>query len=222
MKHTNIKAVLFDFDGTLVNTEEISQKLYPSVYKHFGFKISKAQGLLLRSTGYPLKDQLYAKWYGKAMTKEVKAKLWDYFINTFDQYIAKHPIKLKQGTIDIFKYLKDKNIPIVIVSATAKDRIIKQMKQLDIYKYVSLIVSTFSVRLGKPNPDVYLYALKQLKLKAKDVIAVEDSPNGVISACRAKISTIMVPDLTYPTLKLRKAYKFKTVKCLSGIKKFVK
>lgn len=222
MKHTNIKAVLFDYDGTLVNTEEISQKLYPSVYKHFGFKITKAQGLLLRSAGYPLKDQLYAKWYGKAMTKEVKTKLWDYFIKEFDKYISKHPIKLKKGAIDILSYLKRKNIPIVIVSATAKERIEDQMKHLGIYKYVSLIFSTFNVKFGKPRPDVYLYTLKQLKLKAKDVIAVEDSPNGVISASLVGIDTIMVPDLTYPTKQLKQTCKFKTVKCLSGIKKFVK
>ena len=57
---------------------------------------------------------------------------------------------------------------------------------------------------GKPSPDIYLYACKQLGLSPKQCMAVEDSPNGVLSAYRAGCKVVMVPDQTQPDVELKK------------------
>ena len=77
-----------------------------------------------------------------------------------------------------------------------------------------------TVENGKPEPDVYLYACEQIGEKPKDCIAVEDSPNGILSAYRAGLSVVMVPDLAEPdeeTAKLLYA-KFDT---LAGLKTII-
>ena len=58
------------------------------------------------------------------------------------------------------------------------------------------------VEWGKPKPDIYIYAAKQLGLEPQECIAVEDSPNGIISASDAGCLTVMVPDLTPPEKEL--------------------
>ena len=76
------------------------------------------------------------------------------------------------------------------------------------------------VEYGKPSPDIYEYACRQLKLLPEECMAVEDSPNGILSAYRAGLSVVMVPDLAEPdeeTAKLLYA-KFDT---LAGLKTII-
>ena len=72
------------------------------------------------------------------------------------------------------------------------------------------------VKEGKPSPDVYIYACEQLDRKPQDCIAVEDSPNGVLSAYRAGCKVIMVPDQTAPDEKLNSKL-FACVEIISDI-----
>lgn len=59
---------------------------------------------------------------------------------------------------------------------------------------------------GKPSPDIYLYACGQLGLAPEECMAVEDSPNGVLSAYRAGCKVVMVPDQTQPDAELKSVY----------------
>ena len=72
------------------------------------------------------------------------------------------------------------------------------------------------VKKGKPEPDIYLYACNMLKLKPSRCIAVEDSPNGVLSAYRADLKVIMIPDLTKATT-LDESRVFKVVSDLNEL-----
>lgn len=82
------------------------------------------------------------------------------------------------------------------------ERTTKFIDKLGIRKYFDKIISATIVKEGKPSPDVYLYACEQLDRKPQECIAVEDSPNGVLSAYRAGCRVIMVPDQTSPDAEL--------------------
>ena len=66
------------------------------------------------------------------------------------------------------------------------------------------MISATMVQEGKPSPDIYLYACEQLGRKPQDCMAVEDSPNGVLSAARAGCRVVMVPDQTDAEPELEK------------------
>ena len=68
--------------------------------------------------------------------------------------------------------------------------------------YFDRLISAIQVKEGKPSPDIYLYACEQLGVSPEDCIAVEDSPNGVLSAYRAGCKVVMVPDQTEPDEEL--------------------
>ena len=76
------------------------------------------------------------------------------------------------------------------------------------------------VKEGKPSPDIYLYACEQLGRKPQECIAVEDSPNGVLSAYRAGCKVVMVPDQTLPDEELRGKL-FACVETLPEIEKLI-
>ena len=99
---------------------------------------------------------------------------------------------------------------------TAKERLIKA----GVFGLFDKVISAHMVERGKPYPDVYLYAASALSLKPEECIAVEDSPNGVLSAYRAGCKTVMVPDLTEPDEDLKKLL-YGIAHDLTGLKEII-
>ena len=136
------------------------------------------------------------------------------------EHIEKNGIEKKPGVDEILDYLRAKKIKTAVATATDPERTRQYLTQIGIYDKFDQIVSATTVKNGKPEPDVYLYACEQIHEKPGDCIAVEDSPNGILSAYRAGLSVVMVPDLTEPdeeTAKLLYA-KFDT---LAGLKTII-
>ena len=75
---------------------------------------------------------------------------------------------------------------------------------MGLYGCFDKLISATMVKEGKPSPDIYLYACKQLGLRPEQCMAVEDSPNGVYSAFRAGCKVVMVPDQTEADEELQK------------------
>ena len=84
------------------------------------------------------------------------------------------------------------------------ERTERYLKQIGLYSYFDEIISATMVEHGKPAPDIYTFACAQLGLAPEECLAVEDSPNGVMSACRAGCQVAMVPDQTQPDDELKK------------------
>ena len=139
-----IQAVLFDMDGTLIDTEKYYRIFWPKALAACGYTMTDEQALTMRSLGRPFAPRQLKDWYGE----------------DFDYYVV-----------------RDKR---------------KEMMEETM------------VAEGKPSPDIYLYACRQLGLAPEECMAVEDSPNGVMSAYRAGCKVVMVPDQTQPDEKLKK------------------
>lgn len=90
-----------------------------------------------------------------------------------------------------------------MVTSSDFDRAMVYIRMLGIEDRFDTIVSASMVELGKPNPDVYLYAAEIIGENPEDCIAVEDSPNGVRSAYSAGCKVAMYPDLTEPDEEMR-------------------
>ena len=76
------------------------------------------------------------------------------------------------------------------------ERTNRYLKMLGIHEYFDKLISATMVAEGKPSPDIYLYACEQMERRPEECIAVEDSPNGVLSAYRAGCKVVLVPDQT--------------------------
>ncbi len=191
-----IKAVLFDLDGTLIDTEKYYRVCWKETLESFGYKVTDEQVLTLRSLGRPFAPDHIKKLVGDpdADYKAIRAKR----SKLMEEMIAREGIQLKKGAVELLEYLRSKEIITAVSTASDLDRTTRYLNQVGLYDYFDKLISATMVEYGKPAPDVYLYACKELGLAPSSCIAVEDSPNGVKSAHDAGCNVIMVPDQTEP------------------------
>ena len=113
-------------------------------------------------------------------------------------------IPLKPGAKEILIWLREQGILTALVTANTYSRAERYLKKIGLFELFDKLICADMVELGKPAPDSYAYACKELSLDPKETFAVEDSPNGVTSAYEAGCNVIMVPDLTQPDEELTK------------------
>jgi len=187
------KAVIFDLDGTLIDTEKYYRRVWPQALEHFGYHPTDEQALELRSLGRPFAPKKLKEWFGEDFDYDV---VRNYRKELFEKCIEEEGVKLKPGVKELLDELRAKNIIIAIATATDIERTQRYLDKVGIAEYFDKICSAANVKEGKPSPDVYIEACKQLKLDPAACFAVEDAPNGIKSAAAAGCRVIFVPDQT--------------------------
>lgn len=200
------KAVIFDMDGVLIDTEKWLNKFWCQAAAEAGFDMKKEHALAIRSL---------AGKYAEPYLKEIFGPEFSYWTirerrkELMKAHIAKHGIEKKEGVDELLDYLRVHNIPAAVATATDPVRTKQYLTSIGIYDKFERIICATMVENGKPKPDIYLYACEQMGEKPEDCVAVEDSPNGVRAAADAGLCTIMVPDLTEPDPETAKLIKGK-------------
>lgn len=196
-----IKAVIFDLDGTLIDTEKYFRINWPKAFEHFGYTMTDEQYLSIRSLGRPFIYSTLKEYSGDPNFDY--NKVLEYRSQLMEDSLSKNGIELKKGTEELLIYLKEKGIICAIATASPVERSQRYLEKTGILSYFDRIISARNMKEGKPSPDVYQYAVNELGLKPEECLAVEDSPNGVLSASRAGLKVIMVPDQTPVTDDIR-------------------
>ncbi len=196
-----IKALIFDMDGLMLDTERVKLKYRNMVKKDLG--LDYENDLLMSETfGKTSTEirQIYIDKYGKDYPFEEISKrsktLWK-------EHVNKYGVPVKKGLLDLLKYIKDNEYKIGVATSTYEDETKYLLKEANIIHYFDMIVTGDQVVHSKPYPDLYLKAAELLSISPEDCLALEDSPNGVNSAFRAGMKVIMVPDLIKPNGELK-------------------
>lgn len=189
-----INAVIFDLDGTLLDTEKYFRINWPKTFEHFGYTMTDQQYLSIRSLGRPFIYETLKAYSGDPdfNYEEVRS----YRSKLMEESLQQNGIELKKGAVHLLSHLKKKGIICAIATASPVDRSERYLKQTGILSYFDKIISARNMKEGKPSPDVYQFAVNELGLEPHECLAVEDSPNGVLSASRAGLKVVFVPDLT--------------------------
>ena len=196
-----IKAVLFDMDGTVTDTEKIYNKMWQKAAHDLGLAaFSNEDALYFRSLNRADAAAYIEEKYpdGPSWTA-----IHDLCVKLVRAEMDEHGVELKPGVHEILSVLKERGIRSAIVTATDLSRAIPQMERVGLRDAFDEIISAHEAKRGKPYPDPYLFACERIGFEPSECIAVEDSPNGCQSAIGAGCKTIMVPDLTEPDEKLR-------------------
>ena len=196
------KAVVFDMDGVITDTE----KLYRRFQLEEGLKRGVPEDVMIRAceriaggNKYTNKEP-FEKIVGRGID------YWEYrdkMIANLDAYIDENGVELKPGVKETLAYLKSKGIKIGLATSTVKDRAIGYLISHNIYDYFDKLIFGDMVEHGKPAPDIYLKACEELQVKPDEAIAVEDSINGIKSAGTAGLYPVMVIDLIQPNDEIK-------------------
>lgn len=192
---SQIQAVIFDMDGTLLDTEKHYIRIGLELTKEMGYPISREQLLTMRSLNRKFSKPMLLEQFGEGFD-------FEYFHATrrarLEEALKTYGIEKKPGADDILEALHERGIETAVATATNIERAELYLKEVELYDKFDKILSVSHVKYGKPRPDVYIEACRQLGRNPVECLAVEDSPNGVKSAYDAGVPVIFAPDLTQP------------------------
>lgn len=203
------EAVLFDLDGTLINTEIYYQRAYYEAGKALGYPLSKEQCLTLRSLDRRIADVYFEKLFGDPNAGEKLRK-------KRDELMLGTPVIAKKGAHELALELRKRGIPYCVCSASPFDVIAKNLAKAGLGEDYKTYYSARDVSFGKPAPDIYLSVCEKLAINPKNALAVEDTPNGFQSAYDAGLNVIFCVDMTEPD-DFIKEHAFKVVYSLYEI-----
>ena len=193
-----IKAVIFDMDGLMIDSERVTFEGYQQVLAKENLTMSEEKYKTL--LGKPVKavHDLFKEDYGPQYDV-------DQIIKDVHAYIAKRfeteGVPLKPGLVELLKYLKENNYKTIIATSSHRNRVDLIVKQAQIDQYFDDSICGDEVTKGKPNPEVFLKACQKLQVSPQDALVLEDSESGINAAYNADIKVIGIPDMKYPEEK---------------------
>lgn len=199
---SKIKAVIFDMDGLMFDTEKI----------YFASNSQTAKELEMEYS-----FETYSQFIGAGYNEEFGGmleifkdeELLERYYNRSGEIVLdallNGPVDKKEGLIEILDYLKAENIPAVVASSTHRELVNKLLDRLGVTEYFKDVVGGDEVPNAKPDPAIFNRAFEKTGILDKEnAIVLEDSKNGLLAANGAKIPAIWVPDLLEPTEELKK------------------
>lgn len=187
-----IKLVIFDVDGTLVDSEVVFVKAAIKNMEVNGYNIpmSAIMGIIGQN-----------RIAGRKLIESTQDDSFDYdkYIKDYEkirsEILENEPLKLKKGALNILNYCKEHNIKMAIATSTYKEKQVKVLTNLGIIDYFDYMVFGDEIINSKPAPDIYLKVYEHYNLDKDEMIIYEDSNNGILSGYNAGIKVVYIKDI---------------------------
>jgi len=195
-----MKAVVFDMDGVLFDTERVCEKAWLAVAEERG--LAGMKEVFPECIGLNANDsrRVVFRAYGEDFDYP---KFRVETGNRFRDYIEQYGLPVKTGAEELLKWLKANGWRVGLASSTKRPTVMGHLEQAGFTDYFSAVITGDMIEHSKPQPDIYLLACGQLGVEPKEAYAIEDSPNGIRAAHRAGMIPLMVPDMIEPDEELR-------------------
>lgn len=185
------KAVAFDLDGTLIDSEAFVQDAWFTAAPRFGIELTQAQFLSFVGKHRGATEELMLQYFGGDFPlKEFFADV----ATNFGDAVA----PLRAGVGELLEQLDGMGTPYAVVTSSGAPWVERHFKHHDLVRRFSAIVTRDDVENRKPHPEPYLRAARLLGHDPAEMLAIEDSPTGAMSAADAGMMTVVIPDLLQP------------------------
>lgn len=196
-----MRAVVFDMDGVLFDTERLCQDSWIQVAVKRGLPGMEEifpQCIGLNANG---SRRIVLEAYGEdfdydGFRAETSAWFWD--------NIDKNGLPVMSGAKPLLEWLKNNGWFLALASSTRRSSVVNCLERAGFSEYFSVVITGDMVEYSKPQPDIYLLACRELGVKPEEAYAIEDSPNGIRSAYAAGMRPLMVPDMIEPDEEMRR------------------
>ncbi len=195
-----IRAVIFDMDGLMVDTERMTSVFRRQALAELGIPYRDLLSLVMGRNDQEVRA-IYLEQYGPDYPyDQVRVRvrqLWT-------EYLQDNPVPAKPGLYQLLDYLKGRKIPMAVATSTSRESALRTLERGGIAPYLSAMVFGDMVERSKPEPDIFLAAAAALGAEPASCLVLEDSPAGLTAAHRAGMMPVMIPDLAPPTPELEK------------------
>ena len=188
----NIKGVIFDCDGVLVDSEKLSCGALNVIFeKYFNIDIGTDYSPVI---GKSLKDSIgyYLSAFQVKLPNTIKLQTLYREKDAAYQNLARNKLQPFSGVNELLEYLKQSSLEITVASSGSHEKIQFNLEQGKLQKYFSIITSADEVQYGKPNPDLFILSAKKLSLDPTNCLVIEDSVSGIKAAKAANMLAVGV------------------------------
>ncbi|MCG8698820.1 MAG: HAD-IA family hydrolase [Bacteroidales bacterium] len=186
-----IEGVIFDFDGTLIDSEPMWNQAGIDVFRNEGVELTHDDVVEAKGLASYESVALFLTKVEKP-TRSIAEITADINKHVID--VVKEGVELKPGVRDVLDFIAQKNIPMAICSSSPFRLIQEAVEKLDIKSYFKFLYSSDFERHGKPHPGIYISTAKKLDVNPIRCMAFEDSFNGILAAKAARIRTVALLD----------------------------
>lgn len=190
-----IKAVIFDMDGLMFDTERLDLDAWEYGFKLMNIPFDRQFILKLRGTSQETVRRTIMEYAGEGCDYD---RLNETRLKYIDDRVKKDGVPVKKGLFELLRYLKQNGYKVALATSTGSGRAMGYLDEVGATKYFDRFVFGNMVKNYKPAPDIFLKAIELLDVEAKECIILEDSPNGLTAAYNAGANPVMVPDLSQP------------------------
>lgn len=191
MKSLNLKALLFDFDGIILDTEWPIYETYRQLYR-------LSDQVLELETYVRCIGSDFQNWSPQTHLEELTGKKfdWDRINAQRQRQIESEIEKLDAfpGIRDSIKFAQKNDLRLAVVSSSSHDWVSRWLKKLSLFEEFETLVCRGDAPKIKPAPDLFQEALRRFGLASNEALVIEDSHNGLLSAQAAGIPTVAIPN----------------------------
>jgi HAD superfamily hydrolase (TIGR01549 family) len=182
-----MKAVIFDCDGTLVDSEPLAKAAWGRVLPRYGLEPTRDDWEAMFGRPY---DAIYPYLAERASLPPPDA-LWDEFVEVLFASIDIDLVTFDDAA-EAVRELHRRGIPLGVASSSPRDRLDRTLQRCGLVDYFDVTVAGDEIDNGKPAPDMFLEAARRLGVDPLECVVVEDSPTGVAAAVAANMTVVGV------------------------------
>jgi HAD superfamily hydrolase (TIGR01509 family) len=197
--HAPLRAVLFDMDGLMLDTETLAMRAWHETAAALGVEFDAGLCLCLIGHNFAACAQLIRTHYANGYPVDALLGGWHV---AYDAIVAREGVALKAGVHELLDWLDAERLPRAIATSTRRARAESKLVQAGLLARFDALVGGDEVAHGKPAPDIYLEAARRLAVEPAHCVVLEDSEPGVRAGLAAGMTVIMVPDLVEPSAAL--------------------
>lgn len=186
-----LKLVIFDMDGVILDSERVANLAWFQVSEKYdlGLNIEKLKEIKGGTAVRTL--EVLSKQVGKTLAEKIMEEKKEIQMSIIKK---ENGIKLKEGVVELLKYIKEKGLKCIVATSTTKERAEKQLKETGVYGYFDNLVYGDEIKNGKPDPEIFLKACEKIGVSPIEAVVIEDSVLGATAANRAGIKCFVVED----------------------------
>lgn len=195
-----MKAVVFDMDGVIFDTERAVIEVWKEVAEKYGIPdITDYCMECMGTNADEARTRFNARYGDKFNYDELRAEK----TGNVRAMFARGEIDTKPGVENILKTLRKNGFRIALASSTREEAVREELTSAGLIEYFDELVTGDMVEKSKPAPDIFLKACEKLGVKPEEAVGIEDSFNGIRSCHAAGLYTIMVPDILQPDEEIK-------------------
>ena len=188
---TGIKAVIFDMDGVIIDSEPLWRIAMIQSFVEIGIPFSDEHCRI--TTGLRFKE-VAEFWFKKHGINHITVDEFDELVINRLCDLIKQEGKTMKGVMEALQFLKQKNIKIGIGTSSNTKLMNTVVDVLNIRHYFDELCSAEHMTYGKPHPEVYLTCAEKLKANPLNCLVIEDSVNGIIAGKAAQMKVVAIPE----------------------------